>query len=89
MARPAHRALGLTDDQLGIIGSGKDKPTGIVDVAMIQSIARREHPDTLFARYGLVVVDECHHLPAVSFETCVRTAPTRRWLGLHRHPLPP
>ena len=52
--------LGLTDDQIGVIGGGTDRPTGIVDVAMIQSIARREHPDTVFARYGLVVVDECH-----------------------------
>lgn len=53
---------------------------------MIQSVARRERPDDVFAGYGLVVVDECHHLPAVSFETCVRTAPTRRWLGLTATP---
>ncbi len=78
--------LDLADDQIGVIGGGKDKPTGTVDVAMIQSLARREHPDEVFAQYGLVVVDECHHLPAVSFETCVRTAPTRRWLGLTATP---
>jgi superfamily II DNA or RNA helicase len=78
--------LGLADDEIGIIGGGKDKRTGIVDVAMIQSLARRDRPDEVFARYGLVVVDECHHLPAVSFETCVRTAPTRRWLGLTATP---
>ncbi|MGI9611471.1 MAG: DEAD/DEAH box helicase, partial [Acidimicrobiales bacterium] len=52
----------------------------------IQSLARREHPDEIFAGYGLVIVDECHHLPAVSFEKCVRTAPTRRWLGLTATP---
>ena len=73
--------LRLPDDQIGVIGGGKTKATGIVDVAMIQSLARRERPDEIFANYGLVVVDECHHLPAVSFESCVRTAPTRRWLG--------
>jgi superfamily II DNA or RNA helicase len=78
--------LNLNDDQIGVIGDGKNKPTGIVDVAMIQSLARREHSDDLFANYGLVVVDECHHLPAVSFESCVRTAPTRRWLGLTATP---
>ena len=78
--------LGLTDDQIGVIGGGKDEPTGMVDVAMIQSLARRDRPDEVFARYGLVVVDECHHLPAVSFETCVRTAPTKRWLGLTATP---
>lgn len=61
--------LGLAEDDIGIIGGGKDKPTGTVDVAMIQSLARRDRPGDVFARYGLVVVDECHHLPAVSFET--------------------
>lgn len=78
--------LGLADDQIGVIGGGKNTTTGLVDVAMIQSLARRERPDEVFARYGLVVVDECHHLPAVSFEKCVRTAPTRRWLGLTATP---
>ncbi len=78
--------LGLADDQIGIIGGGKNVVSGVVDVAMIQSLARREKPDEVFAPYGLVVVDECHHLPAVSFEKCVRTAPTRRWLGLTATP---
>ncbi len=81
-----HEHLGLIDDQIGVIGGGKDKPTGIIDVAMIQSLARHERPEELFANYGLVIVDECHHLPAVSFESCVRTAPTRRWVGLTATP---
>ena len=78
--------LGLDDEEIGVIGGGKDRPGRLVDVAMIQSLARRERADELFARYGLIVVDECHHLPAVSFEACVRTAPTRRWLGLTATP---
>jgi len=78
--------LGLDPGQIGVIGGGKNKPTGVVDVAMIQSVARREKPAELFERYGLVVVDECHHLPAVSFEACVRHATSRRWLGLTATP---
>ena len=78
--------LGLDDEEIGVIGGGKDRPGRLVDVAMIQSLARRERTDEVFGRYGLVVVDECHHLPAVSFEACVRTAPTRRWLGLTATP---
>ena len=58
--------LGLEPKLIGQIGGGKDKPTGVVDVAMLQSLARRDDP-AIFERYGLVVVDECHHLPAVSF----------------------
>jgi len=78
--------LGLEPSQIGTIGGGKNIPTGIVDVAMIQSVARRKRPAELFERYGLVVVDECHHLPAVTFEACVRYAPSRRWLGLTATP---
>ena len=41
----------------------------------------------MFEGYGLVVVDECHHLPAVTFESCVRRASNRRWLGLTATPV--
>jgi superfamily II DNA or RNA helicase len=57
----------------------------VVDVAMIQSLARRDDP-TVFDGYGLVVVDECHHIPAVSFSACVQHARARRWLGLTATP---
>jgi hypothetical protein len=78
--------LDLDPGDIGVIGGGRSQPTGIVDVAMIQSVARRDDRKDLFARYGLVVADECHHLPAVSFETSVRHAPVRRWLGLTATP---
>jgi superfamily II DNA or RNA helicase len=77
--------LTLSTEDIGQIGGGKDKPSGIIDVAMLQSLARRDDP-TVFDRYGLVVVDECHHLPAVSFAACAERARTRRWLGLTATP---
>jgi superfamily II DNA or RNA helicase len=78
--------LGLQDIAIGVIGGGKNKPTGVIDVAMIQTVARKEQPAEFFENYGLVIVDECHHLPAVTFEACVKHAPTRRWLGLTATP---
>ena len=78
--------LGLVPSEIGQIGSGRSRPTGVVDIAMIQSLARHQDGNDLFEGYGLVVVDECHHLPAVSFETCVKRAPVRRWLGLTATP---
>ena len=71
--------------QIGQIGGGHAKPTGVVDVAMIQSLARRGDA-SVFDDYALVVVDECHHIPAVSFSTCVQDARSRRWLGLTATP---
>jgi superfamily II DNA or RNA helicase len=58
----------------------------MVDLAMIQSLSRLDNPEGLFQRYGAVVIDECHHLPAFSFESCVRRAPARHVLGLTATP---
>jgi superfamily II DNA or RNA helicase len=78
--------LGLTAKEIGQIGGGRNKTTGIVDIAMAQSLARREDLDELTSQYGLVVVDECHHVPAVTFERCVKQIRARRWIGLTATP---
>jgi len=68
------------------LGSGRKRRSRIVDIALFGSVARRaEDPDT-FAGYGLVVIDECHHVPAPSFDAALRHAPIRRWLGLTATP---
>jgi superfamily II DNA or RNA helicase len=77
--------LDIDAAQIGQMGGGRDRLTGMVDVAMIQSLIRRDDP-AVFDNYGLVVVDECHHIPAVSFQACVQRARTRRWLGLTATP---
>lgn len=53
---------------------------------MAQSLTRREDLEVITAGYGLVVVDECHHLPAATLERCVRRIPARRWIGLTATP---
>ncbi|MGH9087335.1 MAG: TOTE conflict system archaeo-eukaryotic primase domain-containing protein [Acidimicrobiales bacterium] len=78
--------LGIAKDCVGQLGGEKDRASGIVDVAMAQSLARREDLEEVTAGYGLVVVDECHHVPAVTFERCVRQIPVKRWLGLTATP---
>ena len=75
--------LGVTAGQLG---GGKDRRTGVIDVATLQTLAKRTDLAELSAPYGLVIVDECHHLPAVAFEHAVRQIPVRRWLGLTATP---
>ena len=68
--------LGLPSKQIGQIGGGRRKLTGTVDLAMIQSLKAIDDLDAFFGGYGLIVVDECHHLPAVSFESyCDRRRP--------------
>ena len=74
--------LNLDPHLIGIIGGGRKKPTGVVDVALIQSLVRHGEVADLVADYGQIIVDECHHLSAVSFEMVARRAKARFVLGL-------
>jgi superfamily II DNA or RNA helicase len=78
--------LGLDAKDIGRIGGGKHKPNGRLDVAMIQSLVRKESVNDLVANYGHVVVDECHHLPAVSFERVLAEVRARFVTGLTATP---
>jgi hypothetical protein len=72
--------------QIGVVGSGRSRPHGVVDIAMVQSLARRDDVAGLTAGYGFVVVDECHHVPATTFERVVREIGAPAWLGLTATP---
>ena len=78
--------LDLKPAQIGQVGGGKRKLTGGVDVAMIQSLVRRDQVDPIVADYGHVIVDECHHVPAVSFERVMREVRARFLTGLTATP---
>jgi superfamily II DNA or RNA helicase len=78
--------LGIDEKEIGRIGGGKRKPNGRLDVAMIQSLVRGDKVEDLVAGYGHVVVDECHHLPAVSFERVLSQVKARYVLGLTATP---
>src|SRR3989442_450254 len=60
--------LGLRPKAIGQVGAGKHAPTGWLDVAMMQSLVRSGRVDDLVATYGHGIVDECHPIPAASFE---------------------
>ncbi len=60
--------LELPKGSIGRIGGGRRKPTGQIDVAVIQSLVRKGVVDDVVSQYGHLIVDECHHLPAFSFE---------------------
>lgn len=74
--------LNIDRKQIGQIGGGKHKPTGLIDVAIIQSLVRKSVVDDLVANYEHLVVDECHHLSAVSFEHVARACKARYVTGL-------
>jgi superfamily II DNA or RNA helicase/very-short-patch-repair endonuclease len=74
--------LGLSPQAIGRIGGGRRKPTGLLDVAVIQSLVRKGVVKDCVGEYGHLIVDECHHLSAHSFEQAVRRAKARFVTGL-------
>lgn len=76
--------LGVENSAIGRIGGGKRTPNGLLDVAMLQSVVRGDAVDV--ASYGHVIVDECHHVPAVSFERVLSAVKARYLVGLTATP---
>ena len=74
--------LGLPAKAIGRIGGGRRRPSGQIDVALIQSLVSKAVVNDCVAGYGQLIVDECHHLPAHSFEQVARRTKARFVLGL-------
>ena len=78
--------LALPIEHIGQFGGGKVKKTGMIDVAVIQSLQRKGTVEDFVADYGHVIVDECHHLSAVTFERVLREVKAKYVLGLTATP---
>jgi superfamily II DNA or RNA helicase len=79
--------LGLGQDVIGTIGAGKRRPTGQIDIAVMQSLSRKGEVNPLVETYGHVIVDECHHIGAASFDAILKAAKARFVLGLTATPI--
>jgi superfamily II DNA or RNA helicase len=78
--------LGIEERDIGTLASGKRKLTGRLDVAMLQSLVGGGTVDDQVASYGQVIVDECHHVPAFSFEQVLSEVRARHVVGLTATP---
>jgi superfamily II DNA or RNA helicase len=78
--------LDLDVDQIGQLAGGRDRRSGAIDIATVQTLARRDDIADLTSRYGLLIVDECHHVPAVTIADVVGQIPARRVIGLTATP---
>lgn len=79
--------LGVGREVVGTIGGGKSRPTRKIDIAVMQSLVRQGEVDEIVENYGQIVVDECHHLSAFSFEAILKRARARHVLGLTATPI--
>ena len=79
--------LGVGKGVVGVVGGGKAKPTGLIDIAVMQSLSRKGEIDALVENYGQVIVDECHHLSAISFEAILKRIRAKYVHGLTATPV--
>ena len=82
-----HAFLGVDKGMVGTIGGGKAKPTGKIDIAVMQSLSRQGEINSLVENYGHVIVDECHHVGAVSFDAILKRVKAKYVLGLTATPI--
>lgn len=79
--------LDIDEKQIGKLGGGKRKHGGFIDIALMQSLNRKGEVDDRIADYGQIIVDECHHLSAFSFEQILKSAKAKFVLGLTATPI--
>ncbi|MDP3744915.1 MAG: DEAD/DEAH box helicase [Methylotenera sp.] len=79
--------LDIDEKQIGKLGGGKRKHGGFIDIALMQSLNRKGEIDDRIADYGQIIIDECHHLSAFSFEQILKSAKAKYVLGLTATPI--
>lgn len=72
---------------IGLLGSGRNTINGIVDIAIMQSMFNKDEVKVLIKNYGMVIVDECHHISAFSFEKVLKEANAKYVYGLTATPI--
>ena len=87
--QPKKRGQKMKQHLIGQVGSGKNTRSGIVDIAIMQSLFEGKEKDvkSFVSEYGMVIVDECHHVAAFTFESILKTAEAKCVYGLSATPV--
>ena len=78
--------LDLNKKEIGQCGASKESLNGRLDVATFQSLSKKDDIEELVRNYGLIIVDECHHVAAFSFEKVLKAVRSKRVYGLTATP---
>ena len=74
--------FGIPKKDIGCFSGGKKKLTSVIDIAVMQSMVKKDTVEEWIKDYGQIIVDECHHISAASFERIIRKCPAHYRLGL-------
>ena len=71
----------------GTLSSTGNNLHGIIDIVLLQSCISNGEVKPFVKDYGLVIVDECHHVSAVNFEQILKAVNSRYVYGLTATPI--
>ena len=80
--------LGISPTEIGQFGGRKKKVIGEIDIGILQSLNRKGDIKEMVAEYGQIIVDECHHLAAFTFEQVLKQGESQVRGGPHSHAVP-
>ncbi len=83
---PKRRGRQKKRELVGLYGANRDTRGGVIDIAMLQSMGGADEIREWIGDYGMVIVDECHHVPAVSFEQVMKAVRSKYTYGLTATP---
>jgi superfamily II DNA or RNA helicase len=86
IATTAKRGREKKKSVIGQIGGGKNALSGIIDIAVMQSLSRQGEVKECVNNYGLVIADECHHASAFTYEQILKTTHAKYIYGLTATP---
>ena len=84
--QPKRRGRQKKREIIGLYRANRDTRSGIIDIAMLQSMGDADEIKPWLRDYGMVIVDECHHVPAVSFEQVLKSVSAKYIYGLTATP---
>lgn len=66
----------------GVVANGKFTWSEEITVAMVQTLANCAHDEPWLSRFGMFMLDECHHAPASTFLSLICSMPAKFRVGL-------
>lgn len=78
--------LGAEHADTGHLDGSRKRLTGKIDVVMLQALAKSDMVNEMSRQYTQVIVDECQHVPAASFEGVMKQLNARYVVGLTATP---
>ena len=72
--------------EVGEISSKKKNITNVIDVASIKSLWNNGNVLDIAKNYGMIIIDECHHTAAYTFEQAINTGNAKYVYGISATP---